>query len=195
MWYDSITKTKKVSTQPLLEVYSSLYNYAVCIARIACYMDLEGDGIKSASKHFQQAAWVFEQLLTMVGNLPPAEISVDFSKEALTMNINLCLAQAQYLFFRKGKETEMKPNVLAKIVAQVSVYFQKAFEQSQVNKNVRTFDQGKFAAVLGYQAKYFIALAYNVQAEAEYKVANEKSKGIGKAITVLKITVDKYIEA
>ena len=89
----------------------------------------------------------------------------------------------------------MKPNVLAKIVAQVSVYFQKAFEQSQVNKNVRTFDQGKFAAVLGYQAKYFIALAYNLQAEEEYKVANEKSKGIGKAITVLKITVDKYIEA
>ena len=87
-----------------MEVYSSLYNYAVCIARIACYMDLEGDGINYASKIFKQAAWVFEQLLTMVGNLPPADMSVDFSKEALTMNINLYLAQAQYLFFRKGKE-------------------------------------------------------------------------------------------
>ena len=92
MWFDSITKVKKVSTQPMLEIYSSLYNYAVCSSRIACYMDLAGDGIKNASKLFQQAAWVFEQLLTMVGNLPPADTSVDFSKESLTMNSNLCLA-------------------------------------------------------------------------------------------------------
>lgn len=89
----------------------------------------------------------------------------------------------------------MKPNVLVKIAAQVSVYFQKAFEQNQINQNLRTFDQGKFGAVLGYHAKYFMALAYNVQAEAEYKVADEKAKGIGRAITVLKITVAKYNEA
>jgi len=57
-------------------------------------MDLAGDGIKEASKLFQQSAWVFEQLLTMVGNLPPADMSVDFSKEALSMNSALCLAQA-----------------------------------------------------------------------------------------------------
>jgi len=78
----------------MIEIYSSLYNYAVTLSRIACYMDLAGDGIKEASKLFQQSAWVFEQLLTMVGNLPPADMSVDFSKEALSMNSALCLAQA-----------------------------------------------------------------------------------------------------
>ena len=129
-WYDSITKTKKVSPTPLLEAYSSLYNYAVCCSRIACFMDLGGDGIKQASKLFQQAAWTFEQLLTMVSQLPAGEATVDFSKEALIMNSNLCLAQAQYLFFRKAQDSGMKPAVLAKICAQVSLYFQKAFENN-----------------------------------------------------------------
>jgi hypothetical protein len=36
----------------MLEMYSSLYNYAVALSRIACYMDLTGDGIKEASKLF-----------------------------------------------------------------------------------------------------------------------------------------------
>ena len=36
----------------MLEMYSSLYNYAVTLSRIACYMDLAGDGIKEASKLF-----------------------------------------------------------------------------------------------------------------------------------------------
>jgi hypothetical protein len=66
IWYDSITKTKVQSDVPYIEMYSSLYNWAVCNARIACYMDLSGDGIKIASKHFQEAAWMFEHLQTIV---------------------------------------------------------------------------------------------------------------------------------
>ena len=50
----------------MLEMISSLYNYAVCMARIGCYMDLSGEGIKNASKNFSRAAWVFEHLLTLV---------------------------------------------------------------------------------------------------------------------------------
>lgn len=49
------------------------------------------------------------------------------------MNSNLCLAQAQYLFFKKASEAGMNANVLAKIAAQVSSYFQKAFDNNQVN--------------------------------------------------------------
>lgn len=52
VWYDSFTRDKKKSNVPYLEMYSSLYNWAVASARIACYMDLGGDGIKQASKHF-----------------------------------------------------------------------------------------------------------------------------------------------
>lgn len=57
-------------------------------------MELSGDGIKVASSLFRQAAWVFEQLLNMATQLPPDAHTCDFNKEALSMNSNLCLAQA-----------------------------------------------------------------------------------------------------
>ena len=104
-------------------MYSSLYNFAVASARQACFMDLAGDGIKNASKFFSQAAWVFEHLQTLVTQLPAGEATLDFSKESLTMSSNLCLAQAQYLFFRMAREKQMKPEMLSKICAQISVYF------------------------------------------------------------------------
>ena len=114
-FYDSFTRQKVVSTNPLLAQYSSLYNYAVAAARTACYMDLSGNGIKEASKLFQQAAWIFEQLQTMVTSLSAGESSADFTKEALSQNSNLCLAQAQYLFFKKASDAGMKPQVLSQV--------------------------------------------------------------------------------
>lgn len=72
-------------------------------------MDLTGDGIKEASKLFQQAAWVFDHLKTLVTNLNPSEISVDFTAEALGMLSSLMLAQAQYLFYKKALDANMKP--------------------------------------------------------------------------------------
>jgi hypothetical protein len=62
--------------------------------------------------------------------MPAGEATLDFSKEALVMNSNLCLAQAQYLFFRKARDAKMKPLVLSKICAQISIYFQKAYESN-----------------------------------------------------------------
>lgn len=132
-WYDSFTRQKKVSSSPLIDQYSSLYNYAVCCSRIACFMDLGGDGIKVASKLFQQAAWIFEQLQTMVTALAAGESSTDFNKETLSQNSNLCLAQAQYLFFKKASDAGMKPAVLSNVAAQVAIYFDKAFEANQSN--------------------------------------------------------------
>jgi len=93
-WRDSIKNSKQSSNQPLLDSISSLYNYAICLARQACYGELAGDGIKVASKNFQQAAWLFEHLQTLVTQLPAGESSAEFTTEALTMNSNLCLAQA-----------------------------------------------------------------------------------------------------
>ena len=42
----------------------------------------------------------------------------------------------------------MKANVLAKTSMQVSEYFKKAYELSQVNPGVKNFDNGKFANIL-----------------------------------------------
>lgn len=52
IWYDSYTKEKKISPMPQIEMYSSLYNFAVAGMRQACYMDLSGEGTKEASNLF-----------------------------------------------------------------------------------------------------------------------------------------------
>lgn len=100
-----------------------MYNYAVCLARMGCYMDLGGDGIRQASQYFQQAAWVFNELMSFVAQIPAGESSLDFAKETLQMNSNLCLAQAQYLFFRKGSDAGLPADKLAEVAAQVGIYF------------------------------------------------------------------------
>jgi hypothetical protein len=127
--------------------------------------------------------------------LPAGEATVDFSKESLTMSVNLCLAQAQYLFYRKAKENNMKKNVLAKICAQIAVYFQKAFEANQVNPSLRSFDASHFANVLGYHSKYYMAIAYFMLAEGQVAITNDKAKECGKSVSMLKIAVTKFDEA
>ena len=47
-------------------MYSSLFNYATANMRQACYMNLDGDGTKNAGLYFQQSAWIYEHLLTLV---------------------------------------------------------------------------------------------------------------------------------
>ena len=93
-WFDSYTRQRIDTQSALLASLSSLYNYAVCLCRRGCYMELGGDGIKQASLLFRKAAWVFEELLKMATQLPPDCHSTDFNKETLNMNSNLCLAQA-----------------------------------------------------------------------------------------------------
>ena len=53
IWGDSFAKQVVASPSALFDALSSKYNYAVCLARIACYMNLEGDGIKYACKYMQ----------------------------------------------------------------------------------------------------------------------------------------------
>ena len=61
-WTDSFSLQKIESYNPIFDALSSKYNYGVCLARMACYMNIDGDGIKHACKYMQQAAWVFEDL-------------------------------------------------------------------------------------------------------------------------------------
>jgi len=171
---------------PTFDAISAMYNYAVACSRIACYMDLGGEGIKEASKMFQQAAWTFEHLRSLVALLQPSDVSLDLTSECLGMLTNLMLAQAQYLFYKKASDAGMKAGVLSKIAMQVAEYFSKAYELSQTNEGLKAFDGKKFANIMLYHSLYFGAMGYTVLATEEYKVANEKSSGMGKAVSYFK---------
>jgi hypothetical protein len=65
-WADSFCQDPVQSFSPVFDALSCKYNVGVCLARLGCYMNLEGDGIKHACKYMQQAAWVFEDLKSNV---------------------------------------------------------------------------------------------------------------------------------
>lgn len=190
-WYDAFTREKRQGGAGF-EACCSLYNHAVCLMREACYKDLSGDGIKSASKLFMQAAWVFEELTNRTSALPAGEVSADMSKEALSMCSSLCLAQAQYLFYKKANDNKMKGNILAKICSQTSTYFQTAFNASQGNPALRSYEGGKFTNILGYHAKYFEAMSYWHQGEYAFVLTETECKGMGMAASILSATVAKF---
>ena len=80
----------------------------------------------------------------------------------------------------------MKANVLSKTAMQVSEYFKKAYELSQVNPGVKAYDNSKFTNILQYHTYYFEAMAYNVTAIEEYKKASDSGKGMGLAVAYFK---------
>ena len=58
------------------------------------------------------------------------------------------LAQAQYLFYKKAMDAGMKATVLSKTSMQVAQYFKQAYELSQVNPGVKSYDGAKFTNIL-----------------------------------------------
>lgn len=104
IWFDSFSTDRVESYSAVFDALSSKFNYGVCLSRIACYMSLEGDGIKHACKYMQQAAWIFETLKEQVSQLKPGETSPDFTSESLSTLSNLMLAQAQYLFYKLASD-------------------------------------------------------------------------------------------
>jgi hypothetical protein len=177
VWACAFTKTERESWQPQHEAFSSLYNFAVAQMREAVYMDLAGDGIKLACRYFQQCAWVFERLMPMVGIVLKGVITPDLTKEALEMNKYLCLAQAQYLFFRTARDQNMSPVMLSKTCAQTADYFQKAYEFCQINHKIAAC--GNFGHVLGYHAKFYKACSWMYLAVAQISKYKETTKGCG----------------
>ena len=89
----------------------------------------------------------------------------------------------------------MNAGVLSKVAAQVSIYFEKAFEANQVNPNLRNFDNKKIANVLGYHSKYFKAMAYWNLGQFQYKEASDKGKGMNLAVAYLTISVETFQNA
>lgn len=184
-WLDSFSNDRVESYSLVFDALNAKYNYGVSLARIACFMSLEGDGIKYACKYMQQAAWVFDDLKTQVAQLKPGETSPDFTNETLSMLSNLMLAQAQYLFYKLATDKKQSAEVLSKVALQISVYFKEAHENSLMNRAIKRFQNGQFAGILEYHAKYFEASAWLVLGINRFQVAKDTGSKMGEAAGTL----------
>jgi hypothetical protein len=111
--------------------------------------------------------------------MKPADISADFQSQTCDMNSNLCLAQAQYLFYKIAKDKNMKPSLLSQIAMQASVYFSAAHEKCQMAQPLRQYDNGAFGSKLGWFKNYFEAVSFFELGQVAYKEADDKGKGMG----------------
>eukprot|EP00347_Sterkiella_histriomuscorum_P011694 403371464 len=182
LWYDSMTLQQHYSESLYLDMASSLFNFAVACSRIACYMDLTGDGIKEASRFFQQAAWALDHCKTFHNQLPVGAQYQDFSIDNLNMLHNLMLAQAQYLFYKKATDNQMKAAVVCKIAMQVSTYFGLAFNFGTANQYTRNYEKGVFLRIQDYHTGYFKAIAHLILGSDELKQVASQGQGMAKAI-------------
>lgn len=106
----------------------------------------------------------------------------------------LCMAQAQYLFFRKARENNMAKKMQSSICAQIGTYFQQAYEDNQINPHLRAFENQHFANVLGYHSKYYNALAWSLLLDGQVEFVDKNSKECGKAVTIAKVALKKFDE-
>ncbi|CAO3564907.1 unnamed protein product [Mortierella alpina] len=86
------------------------------------------EGLKRAYAHFQNAAGCFQHLRdTIVPELRIAP-TVDISTAALTVFIQLMLAQAQECFWQKGALDQIKDGLISKLAGKVADYYEAANE-------------------------------------------------------------------
>lgn len=86
---------------------------------MAASQSLESDdGLKLATKLFQQSAGIFMHLKGITPAAIPQEPTPDLSPETLSVLANLMIAQAQEVFVIKAIRDNMKDAIIAKLACQ-----------------------------------------------------------------------------
>ena len=195
-WYDSYTREKKATTNPMTERLAMLYNLAVIYSQIGTNLTISvEDKLKPAAAKFLTAAWIFDKLKAEVGNLTTPDIGIDLTEQNLHMCGYIMRAEAQYCAHEKVKRTS--PNsyaLLAKLAMQAAVYYGRAYGYTTTPPVCKAVDPKTFVSVLQFYESSFMAQAYYWAALNNQKVCDETTVGIGKAIACIRKAME-YLNA
>lgn len=157
-----------------------LWNYAALHSQIGSRIDRSSDeGIKSAQKHFQQSAGALESIkndylphiTSMKENFGPVEVSV------LKLTTELMLAQAQLCFYEKAvKDKKAKPSIIAKLAAQVSLFYKTSYEFSKSSVMLGGYINPSWCAHFEFQSKVFRSTSEYWQSQHAKEVAANKGR-------------------
>lgn len=174
---------------------SSFYlDFACCLWNLAAFESLMGarldrtseEGLRSANKHFQQAAGYLEYIRTnILPNLPPLGNYPCLSEDGLSMVKNLMLAQGQLCFYEKAvkdkKNGTMKASIVAKLAKQTSTFYHTTSVACKVGVLGSMLDISWFA-VTDFQSKCFAGAAEYWQAHASKEAAQAAGTGYGEEV-------------
>ncbi|XP_030856163.1 programmed cell death 6-interacting protein isoform X2 [Strongylocentrotus purpuratus] len=121
----------------------------------------DDDGIKTATKHFQTAAGIFNHIKVSVYSA--AEGTPDMHLECLAAFSSLMLAQAQESCLRKTRKDKMKDGIISKVALSASELYQEAAEALSPSSVKSMLPKDWIPTVLGKQ--------YYMHAISEYHQA------------------------
>ena len=198
-WGDAFKPKKKVTQYSLTyELGSVLFNLGAAhsIAGLNCDRDSAAglDVLKVSAKHFQQAAGVFGAIKDSVCPQMKGATSSDLSLEGLQMIIDLMLAQAQALFYKKCLETpaakltrgneKMKSSLCAKLAAETETLFSKALKIA-TNTSLASVLSGVWINHIKLQKHCYASAAWYKQSEVVHANAEKTGAGYGMEIACL----------
>lgn len=189
-WFDAFCLTRKENaTSFYFDLAACVWNLGANEAARGANIDRSSDeGVRTANKHFQQAAGYFDHIREHILPKVPKTTLPCLSIDCLVMVKQLMLAQAQLCFYEKAvrdkKKDAMKSNIIAKLALQTSVFYAAASIPCRTG-TIGPFLDISWFALTDFQAKCFQGAAEYWQAVAAKEAALQRGTGYGEEVAWL----------
>ncbi|OWA53599.1 Programmed cell death 6-interacting protein [Hypsibius exemplaris] len=158
-----------------------MFNIGSMLSQIGANQNVEfDDGLRIATRYFQQAAGVFQYVKDHVLAAIQQEPTPDLYPDCLTALSTLMMAQAQEVLFMKAAKEKMKDAVIAKLAAQTEDYYADAMKQMQ-RDNIRMCWEKDWISIIACKQA-----GYHAIAEYYQSLVHKANKEIGEELARLK---------
>ncbi|XP_011188387.2 tyrosine-protein phosphatase non-receptor type 23 isoform X1 [Zeugodacus cucurbitae] len=195
-WKDLYQSNVSEFTELRYEMAAVLFNIAASHTQMGASVTRgDVDGMKLACTHFQCAAWAFGELRERYSNLNGGG---DFmTNELLVFMQQVSFAQAQECILEKSLIDNRKPNIVAKVTAQIVVYYGAALaalltggDDGPVAQVVDSSVFKLWKKYVRFKISYLNCILYLYQGQH----AEEQQK-MGERVTLYQAAADKLEEA
>ncbi|XP_061395463.1 tyrosine-protein phosphatase non-receptor type 23 [Musca vetustissima] len=173
-----------------------LFNIATAHTQAGASVDrTDVEGMKLACTHFQCAAWAFGEIRERYINMD--EFGDCFTTELLVFMQQVSLAQAQECILEKSLIDNRKPNIVAKVTAQIVVYYGAALaalltggDDGPVASVVDSAVYKQWKKYVRFKISYLNCILYLYQGQHA-----EEQRKMGERLTLFEAAWEKLEEA
>ncbi|KAG5519642.1 hypothetical protein PMAC_001797 [Pneumocystis sp. 'macacae'] len=185
-WYCAFTNKPICQYSLAYEKACVMFNIAATLSAIGATQDRsEEDGVKKAYHSFQSSAGVFEYINTNFLHAP----SVDLEKDTIQSLYEIMLAQAQEVLCEKQINKFKKPNMISKLSAQTSWYYENIISRISISVQKKIFKK-YWLQLCQIKQRFYKSIAHLNKA-----LVNEENDMYGEALAHLIIAKKQCHEA